>query len=404
MISHEKVVFLIQASPLEWSGSPSIALRVLKGKPIVYWVAEKLKMIIPPSQIVLTVPDIQESVVFSLIAQETGVQLYLGSRDDVLARLTGAMEFFGAEILGKVIGQQYFIDCDLLESMILWLITNELDYLQAPDGFDVHFWGEVGTLETLKRVAAELSKFPKKKSATWRTRPLSFVRLNKNRFNTGIYEDVPLYPSSKLTEMREVAKQIYTVERAEYNEDKKATVGNIIMDRYRIALKYVGKKDRVLDIACGLGYGTDMLAGKAGHVTGADYSPETIQIAKEHNEKANVSFEIQDITSMNFSDNRFDVVISMETICHVDENKCLSELLRVLKPGGTLIISAHQNINGRIPIVPWHLQEYSLEDFKRILAEKFVLQKIYGEKLGVIDEEDERGEYMIAVCKNNSRS
>jgi len=396
----QKVILLIQASPLEWSGALAIATRLLNGKPIVYWVVEKLKKIASPSQIVLTVPDIPASEVFSHIAQETGVRVYFGSRDDVLARLIGAMELVGGEVLAKVIGQQYFIDCDLLESMVAWLMTNELDYVHAPDGFDVHLWGEIATLDALRRVETELSKCSEKEKVAWRTRPLSFVRMHKDRFKTGIYEAVPLYPDAKLLQMREVAKNIYTEERTEHGEPHRAAVGNVIMARYRLAQRYVGAEDRVLDIACGLGYGSALLAEKAAYVIGADYSSEAIHIARKHCDKENLNFEVQDVTSMHFPNDSFDVVVCMETICHVDEVLCLSELKRVLKPGGILVISAHQNMNGRIPIVPWHLQEYSLEDFKRILAERFVLQNIYGEKLGVIDEEDERGEYMIAVCNN----
>lgn len=402
MVKLKKAVFVIQASPLEWTGALAIALRLLDGKPIVYWVIEKLKQIASPSQIVLAVPDISASEVFSDIARETGVHAYWGLQNDVLARLIGAVELCGGDIFAKVIGQQYFIDCDLLKSMITWFMNNNLDYGQAPDGFDVHLWGEIAKLDTLKKVYVELSRFSGKENASWRTRPLSFVRMHKDRFKVGVYDDVPLYSDAKLLQMREVAKKIYIEERSEYVEADKtySTVGNVIIDRYRLAQQYVGREDRVLDIACGLGYGSALLAQKTAYVVGADYSPQVIQIALEHYRKENLSFEIQDITAMSFPNDSFDVVVCMETICHVDEIQCLSELRRVLKPKGTLVISSHQNMNGKIPIVPWHLQEYSLEEFKHILNERFVLCKIYGEKLGVISE-DERGEYMIAVCKND---
>ena len=157
-----------------------------------------------------------------------------------------------------------------------------------------------------------------------------------------------------------------------------------------------------MDIACGYGYGSTLLAERASKVIGGDYSVEVIELAKEYYNQENLNFQIEDITSMSFPDDIFDVVVSMETIDHVDEHPCLSELNRVLKPGGTLIISSHQNLHGHIPIVPWHLKEYSLPEFKNILKKhRFEVIKIYGEKLGIITE-DELGEYMIAICKKGN--
>jgi len=397
----EKVVFVIQASPIEWSGASAIALRSIEGKPIIYWVIEALKSIIsdPKSQIVLAVPDVSESEFFSVIARETGVPIYLGSNENVLERLIGAIKSIQGKVFAKIIGQQYFIDVDLLRNMVEFLITNKLDYVQAPDGFDVHLWGEVTTIHALERVKKEIFTLTEKEKKIWQVRPLTYIRTHN--FKTAVYEKVPYYPDSKLIKMREIAKKIYTEERSGKDAINPSanTIANTILNRYRLAINYIKSKNKVLDIACGYGYGSVLLAEKASQVIGADYSADAMKLAKEHYNKENLNFQIEDITSMSFQDNSFDVVVSMETIDHVDGDACLLELNRVLKPGGILIISSHQNLHGHIPIVPWHLQEYSLPEFKIILKKHhFEVIKIYGEKLGVITE-DEKGEYMIAICK-----
>lgn len=400
MIS-EKVVFVVQASPMEWSGAPAIALRSLYGKPIIYGVIEKLKSAISNRQIVVAAPDIPESKVFSDIAQETGVHIYLGSIENVLQRLIGAIESVQGKVFAKIIGQQYFIDIDLLKKMVEFLVANNLDYVQAPDGFDVHLWGEVATIHALKRAEEEISKLTGKEKDLWQVHPLSYIRTHD--FKTGVYEQVPLYSDPILIEMREVAKKIYIEERASKEAMNPSTsIGNAILNRYRLAINYIKSKDKVLDIACGYGYGSALLAEKASQVIGGDYSAEVIELAKEHYNQENLNFQIEDITVMSFPDDGFDAVVSMETIDHVDEYPCLSELNRVLKPSGMLIISSHQNLHGHIPIVPWHLKEYSLLEFKRVLKKhRFEVIKIYGEKLGIITE-DELGEYMIAICKKKS--
>jgi ubiquinone/menaquinone biosynthesis C-methylase UbiE/spore coat polysaccharide biosynthesis protein SpsF (cytidylyltransferase family) len=398
MIKPEKVVLVVQASPLEWSGAPAIALRHIDGKPIIYWVIEKLKSAISYRQIVVAAPDIPKSTVFLDIAQETGVNSYLGSSENVLERLIGAIESVQGEVFAKIIGQQYFIDIDLLKKMIEFLIANKLDYVQAPDGFDVHLWGEVATIYALKRAEKENSDFSGKEKKIWQVRPLTYIRTHD--FKTGVYENVPFYSDSRLLEMREIAKKIYTKERTSKEAmNLNTSVGNAILNRYRLATNYIKSEDKVLDIACGYGYGSALLVEKASQVIGGDYSAEVIELAKKHYNQENLNFQIEDITSISFPNDSFDVVVSMETIDHVDEYSCLSELNRVLKAGGTLIISSHQNLHGHIPIVPWHLKEYSLQEFKRVLKKyRFEVIKIYGEKLGIISE-DERGEYMIAVCK-----
>ena len=397
MTKSQSVVFVIQASPIEWSGTPSIALRLVDGKTVINWVIEKLKQTISPSQIVVAVPNMPESAIFSSIAQEASVGIFWGSYENVLDRLIGAVTMANGEIFAKIIGQQYFIDIELLAQMIDFLITNELDYVQAPDGFDVHLWGEVATLESLKRVEKEISNVTTEEKKLWQTRPLTYIRTHN--FKIGVYKDIPLYPDTKLLQMRETAKKIYEERAGVETIHHSISIGNAIFNRYRIAQNYIKVKDKVLDIACGYGYGSALLSERAAYVIGGDYSTQVIETAKKNYFKDNLSFKTEDITSISFPNNSFDVVVSIETICHVDENLCLSELKRILKPGGILIISSHQNLHGHIPIVPWHLQEYSLEEFKLVLTKyNFEIIKIYGEKLGVITE-DEHGEYMIAVCK-----
>ena len=233
MVKWQKIVLLIQASPLEWTGAPAIALRPLDGKPIIYWVIEKLKQVASPSQIVVAVPNIPESKEFTNIAQKTGVRIYLGSFENVLERLIGAIESIDGEIFAKIIGQQYFIDIDLLKKMVNFIIVNKLDYVHALDGFDVHLWGEIATLDALKRVEKEISNLTGKEKKIWQVRPLSYIRTHD--FKTAVYEQVPYYSDSTLIEMRKIAKKIYTDERASKKAMKPSanTVGNAILNRYR---------------------------------------------------------------------------------------------------------------------------------------------------------------------------
>ena len=79
----------------------------------------------------------------------------------------------------------------------------------------------------------------------------------------------------------------------------------------------------------------------------------------------------------------------METIEHVDPDKSLKELKRVLKKGGYLILSTPQNSTTEQCINPVHLYEYSLKEIKSIVSNYFQIETIIGLKAGRIYFEDD---------------
>src|SRR5690242_21131023 len=80
---------------------------------------------------------------------------------------------------------------------------------------------------------------------------------------------------------------------------------------------YKGKS--VLDMACGTGYGSDIiLAHGAANVTGVDIADEAIGFARSHYKDPRLQFVQSDFRAVETRDTRFDLVISFETIEHVD--------------------------------------------------------------------------------------
>jgi len=110
---------------------------------------------------------------------------------------------------------------------------------------------------------------------------------------------------------------------------------------YEKSLQYVENKF-VLDIASGSGWGTEMLSKKAAFVVGADISKEAVAYARKEYPQHNSRYCVGDVLNLPFPNDFFDVVNSIETFEHVPRNKadCLiSEVLRVLKPGGLFVFS-----------------------------------------------------------------
>jgi SAM-dependent methyltransferase len=98
---------------------------------------------------------------------------------------------------------------------------------------------------------------------------------------------------------------------------------------------------RVLDVGCGSGWASRLLAGFAikGRVTGIDISDEMIRVARESSQSfLNVDFEIAGAEQLPFSDRKFTHAFSMESLYYYrDIPKALAEIYRVLKPGGVFV-------------------------------------------------------------------
>lgn len=152
------------------------------------------------------------------------------------------------------------------------------------------------------------------------------------------------------------------------------------LHRYALVLDAVRNK-RVLDVACGEGYGAALLAGTAASVTGADADAETIALAQVKYRQPNLGFVRADITALPFSDGEFDVVVSFETLEHVaNHDAVLTELKRVLKPKGLLIISTpnkEEYSDNRDFANPFHVKELTAAGFEALLSAHFAHRRYW---------------------------
>jgi len=100
---------------------------------------------------------------------------------------------------------------------------------------------------------------------------------------------------------------------------------------------------RLLDIACGLGYGSRILSGDVGAlVEGVDIAPDALDYARARYSAPEITFSLGSITQIAFGDESFDAATCFETIEHLslsDAKTALRELFRVLRPGARLLIS-----------------------------------------------------------------
>ena len=145
---------------------------------------------------------------------------------------------------------------------------------------------------------------------------------------------------------------------------------------YEYAATHVSGK-HVLDYGVGSGFGTLVLSQHASRVIGVDVFPKTIAFCKKFHRKPNTKFiRIRDSYTTPFPDNHFDVVTSFQVIEHVEDvERYLYELHRVLKPGGTIIITTPNKGYRLLPFQkPWndeHIREYSKKGLQKEMGKVF---------------------------------
>src|SRR5262245_17487123 len=92
------------------------------------------------------------------------------------------------------------------------------------------------------------------------------------------------------------------------------------MHRYLLA-RELALDRRVLDIACGEGFGSDLLASVAAQVVGVDISLEVIQHANRQYRRPNLEFSVGTCAAIPLTDHSVDLVVSFETIEHHDQHE-----------------------------------------------------------------------------------
>ncbi|MDQ0352964.1 2-polyprenyl-3-methyl-5-hydroxy-6-metoxy-1,4-benzoquinol methylase [Alkalibacillus filiformis] len=175
--------------------------------------------------------------------------------------------------------------------------------------------------------------------------------------------------------------------------------------RYQFALPYL--RGRVLDLSCGSGYGSHMIAKRrkreVEEVIGIDLDPDIIKYAKGEYYHPKTQFIEANAIDETLIDRvgTFDAIVSFETIEHIaEEQALLDNYYRLLKPGGKLIVSTPFGQGRGKPCgSPFHVHQLTEQEFKALFTNYSNSQFFYQD--GVLIEpkrENVRYPLGIAVC------
>ncbi len=165
--------------------------------------------------------------------------------------------------------------------------------------------------------------------------------------------------------------------------------------RHLAVYEWIGARvvgGRVIDMACGEGYGSEALSRSAARVVGVDANPEAHEHARLRYRQQNLSFE-RGLVETHGAAGAFDAVVFLQTIEHVHDPVAVLEHFRsLLAPGGVVYISTPNLLTLAPPGAaksdnPWHLREYRAPEFEALCRTTFpdvsVLGLFHARKLRV---------------------
>jgi SAM-dependent methyltransferase len=154
--------------------------------------------------------------------------------------------------------------------------------------------------------------------------------------------------------------------------------------RHLAVYEWIGARvlgQRVVDMACGEGYGSEVLARGAASVVGVDANPEAHEHARLRYVRQNLRFERDLVES--FSE-PCDAVVFLQTIEHVrNPGEILEHFKAMLAPGGTVYVTTPNVLTLAPPGAersdnPWHVHEYRAQEFRALCEQHFSRVELLG--------------------------
>ena len=161
--------------------------------------------------------------------------------------------------------------------------------------------------------------------------------------------------------------------------------------RYQWAEQYVRAPMKVLDLACGTGFGSALVSRAVGvTVIGGDLDPPSLAMAAaEFGTESGPHFAAMDGTRLPLPDRSLDLVLSYETVEHIEQYRdFVGELARILKESGTLLLSTpNRLVTSPDDVIrnPFHTQEFDLPELGRVLSGHFSEVRVMGQHYARFD-------------------
>ena len=271
----------------------------------------------------------------------------------------------------------------------------ESQYVMLPKEFDLRFCCDVFSAEFLD----EARKVTEEAAPSHRRRlthtPWAAAELAPERFKLSHFTEVPAWGVERFREIRATTNALYP-------ENSRKTA--MPLPGYEQALELLEPKSQtVLDIACGWGDGTALLAEHRAAATGADY--DEAMIARNRTAHPGARFVSGDATSPElFPPASFDGIVSIHSMEHFqDDVAFLAACAHWLRPGGQLVLEVPLVMDSPfpgidIPLGDGHVREYRVPALLERVAPWFEVERAFGVSRGLyIEVERARNAVMLLL-------
>ena len=165
-----------------------------------------------------------------------------------------------------------------------------------------------------------------------------------------------------------------TAERSSGHDPSEQVIYNRCLFAYKATTQYV--KGNIIELGSGEGYGVELLAPLAEKYLAVDKFDTNVT------GHANVEFRKMLLPSLSgIADNSFDFAVTFQVIEHIKDDKAfISEIHRVLKPGGKLFLSTPNRLMS-LTRNPWHIREYTAAELTALVSQVFKsvdMKGVYG--------------------------
>ena len=353
-------------------------------------------------EIVIAAADIEENKVLKDWAALWQVKIRFGDKENVLERFLEIAEELSVSTVLRIIPSWYFLDLNYVKTLIFELESRSADYINVPRDYDFRFSGDVFSVSFLEKLNSFFSSSQKEHNYA-KFNPWGFVdtQCDLNICKIFNINQTPVYSHEKFIKFKRVYNRVWPEHWGKADRPQMS---------YSIVKQYISvSTSRVLDIACGYGAGTkEILDSGAYEVVGADVSQKLISYCKnKFKDEKKLSFIKLDGEQFDFSENPFDVIVSIHTMEHIPNEKLfLNNIRKSLTKNGIFILEVpllmkYPFASSEEPYGDGHIREYYPMALVSLFSKYFKLLDTYGMSRGFYVELEKARNAALLIGSNS---
>ncbi len=355
-------------------------------------------------------------------ARKIGIQSFAGDDVNVGLRFRQCMQHFGYSQAARALAHHFAVDFTTVQRCFDLLESEASQYVVLPTDFDLRFACDVFSssfLDTAEQITESNGSLAPDNFAAEAPAACNSIRSSPGRLRrlrhtpwASVDVDPSRFELSYLREPLILGPNTYAQVRSHTNAlyPERSRKQAIPLHGYEQALELLpAKSERVLDIACGWGDGSALLAQHFPNVTGADYDGD--QIASNRAAHPNASFCRGDASDADlFPTHSFNAIVSIHSMEHFQRDDLfLDACRRWLRPNGYFVlevplIMTYPFPHTDEPLGEGHVREYTVDGLRELVQQRFDIVLELGVSRGLyVDVSRARNAIMMLLRPSDSK-